>query len=373
MINPKLNLHHVRTAFIAWQLANAADFTPAQCRKTLLAGLLHDTGGLNEEARLQPLAFDDTEHNDHAAIGGELLASVPLLSPLSDIVRYHHTRWDHGRGAWINGKKVPEESHIIYLADRIDVLIAGDNKQQLLQAKEKISATILNGGNSLFKPEYISAFHKFFHVDGSWQRLQSTDFNDYIKEIPRIHNDYISLHNFRDIAAMLAFHIDGFSQHGVQYSLATGRISGYLARALGIAPTQCLKIETGGFLHNLSQLSRAIPGDGEEGLSPAWATLSPITEIQDIASWCQALDKKDTHSISRLEVRILRAGVFITSLLQDITTQTEFFARMAQTGEIAPELAYIVQNHHRAIMQIYQDSVRERRRLVERINRLAPR
>ncbi|EIL3696495.1 HD domain-containing protein, partial [Salmonella enterica] len=87
MINPRLNLHHVRTAYIAWHIARESQFTPAQCRKTLLAALLHDIGGLNEESRLQPLSYYDNELNNHAAVGAELLASVPLLNPLSPIVR----------------------------------------------------------------------------------------------------------------------------------------------------------------------------------------------------------------------------------------------------------------------------------------------
>lgn len=98
MINPRLNLHHVRTAYIAWLLARESQFTPAQCRKTLLAALLHDIGGLNEESRLQPMSYYDNELNNHAAVGAELLASVPLLNPLNAIVRYHHTHWNNGRG-----------------------------------------------------------------------------------------------------------------------------------------------------------------------------------------------------------------------------------------------------------------------------------
>ncbi|MDE5204649.1 hypothetical protein PYX06_02520 [Citrobacter amalonaticus] len=72
---------------------------------------------------------------------------------------------------------------------------------------------------------------------------------------PRIHNDSVSLHNFRDIANMLAFIIDGFSQNGVQHSLVVGRISGFLAREMGLPAVQCLKIEIGGLLHNLTSLA----------------------------------------------------------------------------------------------------------------------
>lgn len=76
MINPRLNLHHVRTAFIASHLANLVEFSPAQRRKTILAALIHDVGGLNEKSRLEPLNYIDNEHNNHALIGSELLSRI---------------------------------------------------------------------------------------------------------------------------------------------------------------------------------------------------------------------------------------------------------------------------------------------------------
>lgn len=372
MINPRLNLHHVRTAFIAWHLARESQFTPAQCRKTLLAALLHDIGGLNEESRLQPLSYYDNELNNHADVGAELLASVPLLMPLSSIVRYHHTHWDSGKGDSVNGEKVPKESHIIYLADRIDVLIARYRVNDIISVKEEIINIIVGGEHILYKPEYINAFRKVANCDHFWLRIKSTDFDDYIKEIPRIHNDSISLHNFRDIAGMLAFIIDGFSQHGVQHSLVVGRISGYLAKKMGITPVQCLKIEIGGLLHNLTSLALcAAPAHtGDE--NAVWDELYPIEAIRDIAGWCQMLKTVVAKSTYPPEVLILKASVWLASLLQGVTLSSEFKARVGETAEITPELAGIVQQHSDVLLQIFHESVKERRALVQKINNLSP-
>ncbi|KFB98733.1 putative metal-dependent phosphohydrolase [Trabulsiella guamensis ATCC 49490] len=371
MINPRLNLHHVRTAFIAWHLARESHFSLAQCRKTLLAALLHDIGGLDEESRLQPLSYYDNELNDHAVIGGELLASVPLLNPLQRIVRYHHTRWQEGKGEYVNGEKVPKESHIIYLADRIDVLVARYRKEDLLSEREAITQVILDGETSLYKPEYITAFRKISACEHFWLMMTSTDFDDYIKEIPRIHNDAISLHNFRDIAGMLAFVIDGFSQHGVQHSLVIGRISGYLAREMGIAPVQCLKIEIAGLLHNLTSLALcAAPAHtGDENV--VWEVLSPIEAISDIASWCRRQKEEDVASANHPEVKILKASIYLASLLPEVTLLTEFNARVGESAEIAPELTELVRQHSATLLQIFNESVRERLTLVQHINQLS--
>ncbi|HDC4444126.1 TPA: HD domain-containing protein [Enterobacter cloacae] len=370
MINPRLNLHHVRTAYIAWLLARESQFTPAQCRKTLLAALLHDIGGLNEESRLQPMSYYDNELNNHAAVGAELLASVPLLNPLNAIVRYHHTHWNNGRGACVNGIKTPKESHIIYLADRLDVLISHYRASDVITAQEEIIKIIVSGENDLFQPDYIHAFQRVASRDHFWLRIQSTEFDDYIKEIPRIHNDTLSLHNFRDIAGMLAFIIDGFSQHGVQHSLVVGRISGYLAREMGIPPGQCLKIEIGGLLHNLPSLALcATPAQTEEGKA-VWDELYPIEAIRDIAGWCQLQKSVDAKSAYPPEVTIIKASIWLASLLQGVTLSSEFKARVGETAEIAPALAGIVQQHSAILLQIFHESVKERRALVQRINQL---
>ncbi|KNC95640.1 hypothetical protein GM31_23115 [Trabulsiella odontotermitis] len=371
MINPRLNLHHVRTAFIAWHLARESHFTLAQCRKTLLAALLHDIGGLDEESRLQPLSYYDNELNDHAAIGGELLASVPLLNPLQQIVRYHHIRWDEGKGETVNGKRVPKESHIIYLADRIDVLIARYRAEDLLAERDAITDIIVQGEHSLYKPEYINAFRKIASCEHFWLMMTSTDFDEYINEIPRIHNDSISLHNFRDIAGMLAFIIDGFSQHGVQHSLVIGRISGYLAQEMGIAPVQCLKIEIAGLLHNLTSLAlcSAPAHTGDENV--VWEVLSPIEAISDIACWCKRQKNEEGASANLPEVNILKASIYLASLLPEVTLLTEFNARVGETAEIAPELADLIRQHSARLLQIFHESVRERLVLVQHINQLS--
>lgn len=366
MINPKLNLHHVRTAFISWHLARASGFSFARSRKTLLAALLHDIGGLSEELRLLPLDYYDNELNNHAAIGAELLASVPLLRPLSRIVHFHHTRWDTGKGASVNGEYVPEESHVIWLADRIDVLIASFRRDALLSLRETIVEKILSGAPALYKPEYVAAFKKIASHEPFWLTMQSTDFAEYINQIPRTDNDAISLHNFRDIAAMLAFIIDGHSQQGVQYSLAVGRIAGYLAREMDLSPTQCLKVEISGLLHDLPSLAHS-PGRNEYEV---WEMLASVDAIQDIAGWCLTQKQVDAQSTRSVEVSILKASIALASLLQGVTLLSELNARVAESTAISPKITRLVQKHNEVLLKICQEAIAERRALVHRINRL---
>lgn len=370
LIHPKLNLHHVRTAFIAWNLAREAYFSPAQCRKTLLAALLHDIGGLNEESRLEPLSYCDNELNNHALIGGELLAGIPLLNPLSDIVRYHHTHWDNGKGKMIDADYVPEESHVIYLADRIDVLLANYRSENISTMREVLTEIILDGSHTLYKPEYVQAFRKMAKRDHFWAVMQSTRYQDYIQEIPRIYNDSLSLHNFRDISSLLAFVIDEFSQENVQHSLMVGRISGYLANEIGIAPEQCLKVEIAGLLHNIRSLDRYAKPDSYGVEEQTWQALAPIEGMGEIADWCRLLHVSVREKPYPFEADILLASHSLATLLGKTSSLMLFQDHITAIADIPPVLAHLARQRSAALMQIAQESGKERRELVTRITQL---
>jgi|GEM_PF-487948 Response regulator containing a CheY-like receiver domain and an HD-GYP domain len=370
LIHPKLNLHHVRTAFIAWNLARESHFSPAQCRKTLLAALLHDIGGLNEESRLEPLSYCDNELNDHALIGGELLAGIPLLSPLSNIVRYHHTRWESGKGRVVDGEIVPEESHIIYLADRIDVLLARYRAENISAMREVLTEIILDGSPSVYKPEYIESFRKMANRDHFWQVMQSSHYQDYISEIPRIPNDTLSLHNFRDISSLLAFVIDEFSEDCVQHSLTVGRLAGYLAKEAGIAPEQCLKVEIGGLLHNMNSLDRYGEQSSTHQDEQTWQVLSPIEGIEEIAEWCRLLPALNEKNACPFEVHILQASHHLAAILNIEMSPAMAQKRLAERTFFPPSLARLIHRRGAVLVQIAQESAKERRELMMRITQL---
>ncbi|MDE5204650.1 hypothetical protein PYX06_02525 [Citrobacter amalonaticus] len=70
-------------------------------------------------------------------------------------------------------------------------------------------------------------------------------------------------------------------------------------------------------------------------------------------------------------MRILKASIWLASLLQGVTLSSEFKARVGETAEITPELAGIVQQNSETLLQIFQESVKERRALVQKINQLS--
>lgn len=123
MINPVLVNHHKQVAYIAESLAEELGYTQREKNEIMVAGLLHDSGALSFEERIDALNFEANNPHMHAESGYFLLKDFKYFNNISNIVRYHHVKWDYGNGKSFLGEKVPFESHIIHLADRVSVLI----------------------------------------------------------------------------------------------------------------------------------------------------------------------------------------------------------------------------------------------------------
>ncbi|MBA7929805.1 HD domain-containing protein [Klebsiella sp. RHBSTW-00215] len=370
MINPKLNLHHVRTAFIVSHLANLVHFSSAQRRKTVLAALIHDIGGLNEKSRLEPLSYIDDEHNNHALIGSELLSRIPLFRPLNRIVRYHHTHWRKGLGHYIEGELVPEESHLLFFADRLDVLYCQHRTSHVPFLGKKLLEIVTAGANILYKEEYIQAFRTLSSNEHFWSVMASSDYRDYIQEIPRIHNDTISLHNLRDIAELLSFIIDQFSQQTPWHSSAVGHIAGYLATKMDMSAMQSLKVEIGGLLHNIACLDHSPPHEGSASPDKALHSRDPIEEIDDIAEWGILQDSPNPYAA------LIAVSRQVVHALTNSRAEEKSLARLIkhnQGDEIHQLVVSLVAQNSSQIIQIYRATATEIKELVTRIEQLTPR
>lgn len=378
-INPRLNLHHVRTAFIASHLANLVEFTPAQRRKTILAALIHDLGGLNEQSRLEPLNYIDDEQNNHALIGSELLSRIPLFRPLNRIVRYHHTRWRNGLGHYIDGELVPEESHLLFFADRLDVLYCQHRAGHAAFLSKKLVEIVTAGADILYKQEYIQAFRTLSADEHFWSVMASADYHQYIKEISGVHNDTISLHNLRDIAELVSFIVDRFSQQVPWHSAAVGHIAGYLATIIELSATQALKIEIGGLLHNISCLDHSPPPRRAACQDKSAKSLYVIEGIDDISEWIAMLDRPASAKLSHLalktEALIIAVSRVIVDALNGPKGEEKSLGQLIKNNpgdEIPSFMLSLLAQHASQIIQVYRATAEEIKELVSRVEQLTP-
>jgi diguanylate cyclase (GGDEF)-like protein/putative nucleotidyltransferase with HDIG domain len=116
--------HHAATLAEAWGLSD----DEVQAVRT--AALLHDIGNMAvpEHILSKPDALTTEEFERvkiHPRVGAEILQRVPFGSPVSELVLYHHERWDGlGYPAGLRGKDIPIGARILAIADCFSTLQA---------------------------------------------------------------------------------------------------------------------------------------------------------------------------------------------------------------------------------------------------------
>lgn len=149
-----------------------------------IAGLLHDIGkiGVPDSILLKPGKLDPDEWKimeSHARIGCEIIDSAFESKMLSDIVRYHHFRFDGG-GTPADGpvgKDIPLGARIICMVDAYDAMVSnrvyrkGRTPEEAFQELQRCA-----GGQ--FDPDLVDRFTK---LQVGWRldsRYSNVDFDD---------------------------------------------------------------------------------------------------------------------------------------------------------------------------------------------------
>ena len=111
-------------------LAEAAGLSDDDVQAVRTAALLHDIGNmavpehiLSKAEALTPEEFERVKI--HPRVGAEILRNVPFGAPVSDLVLYHHERWDGlGYPGGLRGEDIPLGARILAIADCFSTLQA---------------------------------------------------------------------------------------------------------------------------------------------------------------------------------------------------------------------------------------------------------
>jgi len=184
LISPLVIDHQKKVACIALQIASEYGLAIDNQNDILIAGALHDIGAIGLEERKNLLNFDYEDNERHVEIGYKLLKSFEPLSKIAQLIKYHHTDWNYGKGSEVKGVAVPVASHIIYLSDRIAVLINPD--QHILNQTDVIKKQIANAINRKFFPDITDVFLKISSKESFWLETVSPSFNAIVAKRPKM-------------------------------------------------------------------------------------------------------------------------------------------------------------------------------------------
>lgn len=167
--DPALSQRARRVGELSLEIARASGLSEPEACTVRLAGLLHDLGKVAMPDTLlfkqkQPGEAELEWRDRYPLIGAEILAPVPSLCAVADIVRAHHA-WMDGSGgpAGTSGEEIPLGARIVAVASAYDTLV-----QQRLSSRSGSIAEALRElrarAGSQFDPRVVEALARVLSV-----------------------------------------------------------------------------------------------------------------------------------------------------------------------------------------------------------------
>lgn len=161
--SPRENMHSERVGNISAEIAIKLGFDIEQVNKIRVAGFLHDIGKigipeniLNKKGKLD--AQELATMKRHPEKSRRILENTYEYSEISNIVFYHHEKWDgSGYPKGLKGEEIPLESRIISVADAYDAMTNNRSYREKNSPEEAINELIRCSGTH-FDPEIIEVF-----------------------------------------------------------------------------------------------------------------------------------------------------------------------------------------------------------------------
>jgi len=253
MVSPDLADHHARVAYIVYRLAETLGYSEAEQKNLTVAGAMHDIGVLSLNETRGLTKFEIETRPDHGEVGYLYLNSFAPFVKVGELIRDHHVYWDDGTGEVYCGHTVPPGSHLIHLADRIAVLI--DPQQEILTQTETIRERIAEQSGRMFVPRFVDAFldiadKEYFWLDAAaprvdWYLAHSGDW------------DLVALDGkqFMELARLFCQIVDFKSPFTAAHSSGVAACAGALGQLSGLCGTECDRLMTAGYLHDIGKLS----------------------------------------------------------------------------------------------------------------------
>jgi ferrous iron transport protein B len=157
--------HGLGTGRVAALIAQALDFDEEHVQQVRLAAELHDMGKISvpDEILVKPGRLDRDEFQkvkEHPRVSADILARIPELASLADIILHHHEYWD-GKGYpdGLAGESIPLEARIICVADAFDAM-THDRPYRKRMSHESACEEINRLAGTQFCPTVVDALNR---------------------------------------------------------------------------------------------------------------------------------------------------------------------------------------------------------------------
>lgn len=272
-----LSQHQWRTALIADRIAAQLSLKPQERQTLAWAALLHDLGAAARWDEKKDVTDwnEDINIYKHAELGWELLRGSPQLSHLALPIRHHHDHFDGSSPSGLAGKAIPLISRIIYVADRMEILI--QNNRNVFLQQEYILSTISERKGCDFDPEVVAALVDLIPDDSFWLDLVTPEyFEIFFYNLYGHSRVAFTLEDIMDIGEIFANIVDRTSRFTARHSRSVAEVAGALAEIKGYGEREIRLIRLAGLFHDLGKL--AVPNEYLE--KPGKLTIAEFSVIK---------------------------------------------------------------------------------------------
>jgi HD-GYP domain-containing protein (c-di-GMP phosphodiesterase class II) len=251
------HIHHgKRVAYIAAEIARRAGWSQLRRDDLFQAAILHDCGVSKTLVHARLAQFEWENEGEHCVLGAELMESCELLSPLSALVRYHHTHWDQLEAMDL-APEVKLAANCIYLADRVDIscLSMRGASGNLLLSSDAVRAQILEKRGSWFNDALVDCFMEVSSSEGFWFTLENDHVSGYVSRwifsSADVDVDFLEL---RSLVRVFSRIVDAKSTFTREHSEGVAALARHLGGLFGLPERTCEMLELAGLLHDLGKL-----------------------------------------------------------------------------------------------------------------------
>jgi len=326
--------HHLRTGYIAWEIANAAKMPQHQAEQLFIAALLHDIGALTAENAAEFQKEEVMYPERHCLIGEKHIKRVPLFASSAQLVKNHHKFWKE----WDEEITTPKvfQSQILLLADTLEK--ATDYNKYILHQDQDLLAYINSMSGTVLHPSIVDLLKSIAGRESFWLDLVSPRVYSNLLNNGPFRGVVIDLNYLRPISELFRNLVDFRSRFTVVHSSGVAGCASAIARLSGMTETEITLMEIAGNFHDLgkitvpntlvnktSQLTREEAAIMRSHTYYTYYILSTISGIQHIAEWAAYHHERLDGSgyPFHVDARKLSVGARIMAVADTLAALTE--------------------------------------------------
>lgn len=251
LARPSIASHQLRTAYIAWRIAETAGFGLSRIKRVFVAALFHDIGAIPDDQGPLQLEFDSPLGDAHSSLGAEILARHSHFVEYAPLVRWHHRPWYQWEK--INPGELEMESQALYLADLIERLT--DRDAYILAQIDGIRTRLFPLVGSGIGPDVYAWFESLAAKEEFWLSLSDARlYSTLLREGP-LAEGTVDLDTVEEVSELSRDIIDLKSPFTSAHTTGVARCAELIARSSGIDEDEARTLRITANLHDIGKLA----------------------------------------------------------------------------------------------------------------------